>query len=420
MQIYDESTKKETTFPAPSYSIGGQLRKTAEKPANHDQKSILFVDKFEITTKGNWLPFDDDHKPIDIVDYGDIVLQRDEDLMNGTRHYKYVYNLYLDAEKFATILTHPRSDILDGDLSQLKIENCHLYRQDWKLDLKYILEGLNVKIQSFTNIDIAADGGNFIQDHKRMVLGEYRNTGRATFATHFTRGGKVEGFTIGKKSSEKFIRGYSKTSEIKKRGGKKEYINKVHETNGLHGDVERLEISMRAKAVKRIKGFDWTRLDDQSYLAGIMEIQLKNFYQFVQSYEYWEKKDVSRCKKINAVDLSKCLPEYVEKLVKVDRRSALYLVKQKLRYEMMRIFVEIDEVSPQFVDQIVITCFALADEYGLRDWFVKRCKDWRKDFEFQMLLRDAYRGKKHPAAPKKAAIKEKPPLLEEIRALLLE
>jgi hypothetical protein len=227
----------------------------------------------------------------------------------GTKHYQVKYNAFFEneAEPFATVLTYPRKGgILPDYLSQIKVENRELYATGWSARLLRLLSALRVEINNFSRLDIAIDSncvGNdpllglyytspFIGLYKRWKAG-MDNVGRAVYNQEHAVGRATTGFDWGKKSASKYLTAYVKSDRIE--ADDKGYIADFWNLNGIEPGqpVERMELKLKTDAIKRTLeyvdgladekniGVDITRLENPTYLAGIMRAHLKGWFEFV-------------------------------------------------------------------------------------------------------------------------------------------
>ena len=378
-QVKKSPKNKEDVILTPYKYNGGQLYEGPKKPhytANVD-KAIFNVNG-EIPTDKESISFDD----------GNIHLIIDPKRPNGVRHFKCCYEIYLHGELFALMNTAPRASILDPFLSSITIQNNVLYQRGWVARFEYLCKEIGVELRGVSQLDIAIDGGEYIAQYEKLLSKEYKKVGRAKMATEHKHNGNVEGFYIGNRSSEKYIRGYNKTLEMKKSGSNKNYIVDFWKNNGLDpaGKVERLEIVLKNKAIKRIKDFDIGRLEDSGYLASLMKCQLTKYYQFVENNG---DTNVTRKEKIDAVDWS--FFENMEDVVrekKTKTSNVIWAVKRALTFDMKEQFAGMDELGDDLFSQTYIECYKRAEMYGVKEWFGKKITQWKKDFEYQQKIKN--------------------------------
>lgn len=368
------------------------------------------VDWFEATLEGNWLPHNEMGDPLPVISKlnGDLILERDPARWNGTKHYQYCYLVYLYGEPVATIITHPRNAIMgqrDADggtrsLSQLRIENHLLYRSGWLGIYSAILRGLGVVLNNVTRVDISVDGGEFLSQYQRLVGGEYKKLGRASHACYFDSNDKVTGFYIGSRSSERYVRGYSKTGEIKQAGGHKSYILDSWKKAGLaaydsgKGDVDRLEVVLKAKAIAQLDSFDIDRLEEDSYLAGIMRASLEKFYQFVRADELERTGNISRCARIAPVDWGYFDAEQLQRLPTTKKPNVIWAVQRRITFDMLEYYARKAARGEDLFSQDTLYSageafafnYELAKSYGVLDWFERKLPYWQKRQDFHYLM----------------------------------
>lgn len=423
--------------------------KEPETPVNTaPSRYCINIDWFEATLEGNWLPRNEVGDPLSVVSFldGDLVLERDPARWNGTQHYQYGYNIYFHGEPVATIITHPRNAIMgrtdpgEGTraLSQLRLENHILYRQGWTKIYAAILYGLEVELNNITRLDVSVDGGEFLSDYRQLIAGSYKKLGRAKHSCHFTAKDEVEGFYIGSRSSDRYVRGYSKTSEISQAGGTKTYIVDAWKKANLEaydngaGKVERLELVLKAKAIAQMEkglagqgidgpigdalavaalidggpiaeSFDVKRLEDDNYLAGIMRANLEKFYQFVDAGELARTGNISRCARIDAVDWHIFEAEQLHRLTTTKKPNVIWAVQRRITFDMLEYYAKrarrgaglFDQKELQSAEEAFHFNRELAKSYGVLDWFEKKLKYWAKQRDFHGAMEEARAAAKH-------------------------
>lgn len=254
-------------------------------------KYCICLDWLEYTTKGYFLHPDTVDAPNRIKLSDNVELGLAD---HGTKHYRFTYHVYFadDPQPFATILTLPRKkNALNGSFSQIKLENWSLYRSDCIDKVVRLNNALGVELNNLTRIDIAIDGRNLMWVFSAWKAGRLAQIGRKVATDEKCIGRELDLFHWGSQGAKRSLKGYRKGKTIEKQN--KQYIREWWRLNGLIGpddtgdDIERLEISMRADACKRVidpetgeLGVDLTRLDKTKYLAGIMKVQFQNWFEF--------------------------------------------------------------------------------------------------------------------------------------------
>lgn len=289
----------------------------------------------------------------------------------GSQNFKYGYELWRLGRKFATVFCCPRSpEIIKPDLISVKMENNCLYEVGVIMELKVIFEALQWKVRNITRLDIAVDGVDAIQIGERWLAKQVGKKGKATVTTFFDSSGDLEGYDVGKRSSEKWGTAYIKSKEIEK--SNKYYIKDFWKRSGMDSDyVERVELKLRNEEIKKIKDFNWELLDDFEYLASVLRTACKNFFEF---YEKGTDTNVSRCEIVQWCDW-----DYLggEKLDKLSTAETSELYRMKLTAKSLY-FLWKCTGSQYYVDiaqEIVININCM-------EWYIKRLERWDKQFEY--------------------------------------
>jgi len=401
------SLKRHNEKLTPYKSNGGHNYRAAGKPCQY----CINVDWFEATLEGSWMQYNEMGEPLTVLSYlnGELVLERDPARWNGTKHYKFCCLVYLHGEPVATIITHPRNAIMgrtdpgEGTraLSQLRIENHLLYRQGWLQIYAAILEGLGVTLNNVTRLDISVDGGQFLSQYRNLITGRWKKLGRAKHSCHFTEKDEIEGFYIGSRSSERYVRGYSKTGEIRQAGGHKSYILNAWEKANLAayqngaGEVERLEIVLKAKAIAQLDSFDAARLEDDAYLAGLMKANLEKFYQFVDAEDLARTGNVTRCHRIDPVQWDELQAEQLERLPTTKKPNVIWAVQRRIAFDMLEHYAKLDKGQEELFSQSFAFNYELAKAYGIADWFERKLKYWKKRQDFHRLMQEERRAARY-------------------------
>jgi len=328
--------------------------------------------------------------PEDVVPFGDdVFLMKSEIGGNGNRFFQYIYDIYLHGEKFATIQTMPREgSVLDSCLSIMKIENHILYQRGWIARFDYVMDSLGVSFSHVTQLDVAVDcdSGRFLADYASLVSGQKMKFGKAKAATEHGTNFSIEGGYVGSRKSDKFIKIYDKTEELNQ-CEHKTYIREMWKANGLNTDtVQRLELTVRRDMVKRIKDFDYTRLEDPNYLAGIMRSMLDGFYEF---YTPDGDSNVSRKKKIQAIDWTYFETENVVKEPKTNKPNVVWYAQRAVTFDMRESYAGLElKNTDSLWSNAYARSYERCEKYGILDWFENRLVKWQKDKKYHDLMRE--------------------------------
>ncbi len=392
------SNSKRTEFLTPYNYKGGQ--KFTHKP----KKLTISLDWFQFSILSPLLVNETENPPKTISFGEDILLAKEGGAKeNGIKDFKHCYQLLLNDEPFLQISTCPRSSIIDANLSTIKVENYWLYRTGFITCLLYALEKMNATIKNISRLDIAVDGGDFLKDFTDLLHGKYLKLGKAKMAVEYKSDCTMQGGYIGSRSSDKFCRIYNKTTELASGDKNKTYIKDFWIKNGLDAEeVERLEITLKTKAIRTIKDFDWTRLEDSKYLAGIMKSQMQKLYVLIPVTGSPNK---SRREKIQP-----CFYPYfdaieVERLPTTKKPNILWRVKRWVTHEMLRTFSKLDGTGQDLWDNAFTRCYKECKDYGILDWYKERLEKWEQDKKIHESMRGRIREVRQQRFRKSSTVK---------------
>ena len=401
--VQNSCNNKATEFLTPYNYKGGQ--KFTHKP----KKLTICLDWFQFSVLSPLLINEAENPPKTIRFGEDILLVKSGGAKeNGIKDFKYCYDLLLNDEPFLQISTGPRASIIDANLSTIKVENYWLYRTGFITCLMYVLEEMNATIKNISRLDIAVDGGKFLNDFRDLLHGKYLKLGKAKMAVEYKSDCTMQGGYIGSRSSDKFCRIYNKTDELATGEKNKTYIKDFWIRNGLDvEDVERLEITLKTKAIRTIKNFDWTKLEDTKYLAGIMKSQMQKLYVLIPVTGSPNK---SRREKIQP-----CFYPYfdaieVERLPTSKKPNVTWRVKRWVTHEMQRTFAKLDKAGQDLWDNAFTRCYQECEDYGILDWYKERLEKWEKDKKIHELMRKKIREVKQQRFRKRGIVKVQYPI----------
>jgi len=315
-----------------NYKAGGTARKSAPD-------YTIVVDYLSLTLTGYL--FHSSKEAPEKLSFGEVELSR---LDGGTRHYTYRYKVKLRGEDFGLLMTTPRAggalSMNRPDYNEFKLENHVLYRQDWTLDVCKAIQSIGLQFYHVTRLDIALDGYNWLDVFERYQRKEIRPLGRASMTTHTSKGGSgfhaLDGVDWGKRSSEKHLTVYKvgKRVEVENKG----YRAKFWAANGLENteDIQRLELKLKAKALKRLKtqaGEQITEirsllreLESTSFLAGIMKAHFKGWFQWVVPKE--NQKNTSRLERVDVIDWEGLAALEIERVPSTKKPNEVWAAKR--------------------------------------------------------------------------------------------
>lgn len=178
-----------------------------------------------------------------------------------------------DRTKLFTVQFSPRNKTRDPQYCKVQFANETLYTGEW-VDLFHMLRAQGFELDSISRMDIAADGhatdgGGYLDVMDRRLSGEVKYYGKGDWSPYMRRNG-VQGFRVGNSASDKYIRCYNKSKELK--SSKKTYIYNRWATSlggedpHAGGDVHRFEAQLKGKGIRRYVGTDER---DPLYLASL-------------------------------------------------------------------------------------------------------------------------------------------------------
>lgn len=369
--------------------INSQTRDTTSDRYNRGQlynssKKYLFnVDWFEANclhglNKGLLKEFDSDDAQ-DVYKCYHTTLTKDVKTGNGTKMYKFGYDVLFNNQSVGLLLLCPRQSFKDEYSCSLRLHNHILYQNGWTLIVDALLDDIGLKINNFTRIDIACDGIGFMEQYQKFNRGIYQNVGRSSHCNYQTSKNVITGFDIGSRRSDKYITGYRKGKRLEV--DNKTYISDYWTKNNLsipHDRVERLELKMKNKAIKSIASFDYTKLEDLSYLASIYKTQLHGFYQFVETSQIQKDKNITRAKRIDVIDWESIDLTKVVKMNKIKKPSSIWAAKRYITFGLQMIHAGYYQSNNLFDNDEYNRLKKVADEYQITHWFdslVKRIAD---------------------------------------------
>lgn len=174
----------------------------------------------------------------------------------GTKIFEIRADLYYQDLKIGVYTAKPRSEIINQQLAQLQIENNLFYtlsNEKLKNIIEQFCDHTLYTFKSVNRLDICLDKSDTHHSYRNLysniVNGNFLISGRPkNIQSYFeTFKGKsiLNGFQIGKRSSDKIIRCYNKTLSLQLT--EKPYINQYYQDNGLKNDnVWRFEYQLNA------------------------------------------------------------------------------------------------------------------------------------------------------------------------------
>ncbi|CAD0006560.1 hypothetical protein [Flavobacterium salmonis] len=217
----------------------------------------------------------------------------------GTKIFEIRADLYYNDLKIGIYTSKPRSAIISEQLAQLQIENNLFYTLS-NTELKNVLEKFCdetlYNFKSVNRLDICLDKCDVLNSYRNLysniVDGNFLISGRPkNLQSYFeTYKGKsiLNGFQIGKRTSDKIIRCYNKTLSLQLT--EKPYINQYYTDNGLKNDnVWRFEYQLNSAFFRGLnehskgdskiyQSMTWG-IFDKANLCELLKIATKGFFE---------------------------------------------------------------------------------------------------------------------------------------------
>jgi len=168
-------------------------------------------------------------------------------------------------EQIGFVLSNPRSNIINEKLNQMQFEN-HIFYSKSLTEIKNIINELtdvyNLEFFSINRLDVAMDindkDGYYRDLSNKVTAGTYKLAGRKkSFSVYneLVKGVCINnGFSLGQRSSTKFLRVYNKTLSLEIK--EKQYILDFYKANDFeNSNVWRFEFQLNASFFTNLKNF---------------------------------------------------------------------------------------------------------------------------------------------------------------------
>lgn len=309
---------------------------------------------------------------------------------NRNQYFQTIVNLWINNRKIGELKYNPSTAFIDENTVHFKIENHLLYSKDYPLYIDYLQTILGLKFQHIVRIDIATDTINhnllnFIRKYHNST--NIRIKGKQKKITINSKGKIYKTVYFGSMSSEKFIKIYNKTQELKAKD--KAYIKgfwKLNNLNYQNNEVERIELTLKTKQAKYI---DLNKLPDPNYLASICRTHFKNYFEFIGTYRQNNKtvkKDVTPLQfnefQTQLLEKYKHIQKFTTKAQKMELKRLFFNI------QITKELIEIEHGKQNTVTElyIAINNFSGAIRtinklYNLEQYYDQNNGFWKKEFD---------------------------------------
>lgn len=301
---------------------------------------------------------------------------------NQSMNFYNVDNLFIKSEKVGTIQYNPRSNIIKANMVILKIENELFYNNTFQYYINYIIDVLKWNLKGITRIDIASDFTNkniisFLKEyyHKtELKLPNYKIKKVGKNNIYIDKNGNT--VYVGSKDSDKYIRVYDKSKELKE--SNKRHIKTFYRHNHIdynNTKIERYELCLRSKKTKNI---DVRKLANQKYLNEILKTESKGFFEF---YKPITRKGKKINKDVTPIKFNQIyLPEYNK--VKQKKEYNLNSIETAKRNIKFLYFENLEQQDTIYLDNSSMIN-RLVNKYDLNEWYKQKVPYWNKEFQKQ-------------------------------------
>lgn len=300
----------------------------------------------------------------------------------GSKHYRYIYDVYIGAKQFYVVEVSPRKG-KDDTNAIVKLENWLLY-DDWHTELQRFLQHNTRELLRISRLDIAFDGLNNIYNMMCDFAADKNDAygvkliGKSKISAHelsrITK--RPKGFTVGTSKGLKQIAIYNKSKDILR--NQKNYIKEYWHANGLdvQTDVYRFEVRLKNKYLETLTGDklrEYTpaqflaNIQDLHFLTSVVNTALVGFFEWV----YMDDTNTTRCTRVLIIPP----PHYALKRNRTDYNGTAYKAKMQIHNTFFQTCAEI--IGKEEGIAIIRQQLAI---YDLHDWYATRFHDFAKRY----------------------------------------
>lgn len=359
---------------------------------NKTERTLINIDYLIINLDGN--PFGDfpENSNFHTVHYD-----------FGTKIFGNRSDVYFKNEKIGALLHSPRSAILDSNFAQMQFEN-HLFYTLSHKDLGAIIndfcEETGYKFKAINRLDICIDkqdkNNSYRSLYDNIVNGSFLISGRPknlqSYFETFKGKSVLNGFQIGKRTSDKIIRVYNKTLSLQLT--EKPYINDFYANNGFKNEnIWRFEYQLNSAFFRNLKEVSKTENEVQqdmtwgifnvSTLFELLKIATKGFFEL---HENTGKSQINKEKKIqlfcfetmqSALTVQKTI---IRKLKKVFISTTT--IKKRLAKSLFReYYANEQDISYVIALNLLLEDLDLTTEKKLKYWFRNKLHFYLHEFK---------------------------------------
>lgn len=327
-----------------------------------------------------------------IYDYGDFKITLED---FGTKVFEKRYSVTYKDYKLGVMFGTPRSIVIDSELLQFQFENVLFYTMTLKMMeniFRSFTNALKLTFVAVNRLDLALDrqnGGKYEKLMHNLLNGKILVSGRTKKVSPYfeTEKGKMllTGFSIGKRSSSRFLRVYNKSLEMESKP--KEYIYTRWKEAGLNpADVWRFEYQINSVFFRDLKdkeneNITWQIFNYSSLIALIQKAELNHF----ELKRNTEKTEVNKEQTViihkwdmiaKALSVLKVTFQRIKKILEPSLLSQKRLIKSLLREYYQ---------SKQTDLSHIIALNRCLEHYYLTHWFNRKLEHYLIEFKSKVL-----------------------------------
>ena len=317
----------------------------------------------------------------------------------GTKIFQSSHFIYYYGIKMGTLLSNPRSTILNQDLCQFQFDNNLFYTNELnelKDFLNLFCDITNLHFQSINRLDICLDKCDKTSTYRKLMYDIINGTklisGRSKNVRneYLTINGRMvlNGFTIGKRSASRFLRVYNKTLEMSIKP--KEYIYQNWQNNNIDTtSVWRFEYQLNNTFFTYLRksqkeNITWNLFDKLMLLELIQKAEKNHF----EVHENTNKAETNKEKKISIFDWQ-LLKTFIctQRKVILNRikhtiSNSFLVYKRYLKSNFRQYYTSKQNIAFILPLNQFFEDFTNIDEYNLLyKWFLDKVPYYLKEFQ---------------------------------------
>lgn len=316
-----------------------------------------------------------------------------------TAHFNKYFTLNYQGRFIAAITSSSNSPHILVNRAHIKFENFLFYENTIEKTAVEIVEKFNIIFVSISRLDIAVDGvflhpfiNNYLfekNDKKsiRTAVGRYcqhdnlfpycdniQDIRNHSFESYYC--GQMGSKKTNKSKSERFIRYYCKTREIRETG-KKQYILDYYTNNGfdLEKDVYRFEVELASSFLAKLQNFNWQHIFDHDKIQKLFQTGIVNLFDFHYIIPDTPKKYSPKLEIFK--NFAKSTYQRIKKEVQDKVRTIKIGVKRMISEILTGSMSGTENLEIAIKGKDVIKNYI--EKYNLSQWFFNRYPFWQKE-----------------------------------------